>query len=288
MVPAGMAALKADAATALEGMRRDSPFMPGVRLLVAVASILDGRLDEAEVLAREARELGEARGAMPGFAMSIAEEAALVLRSGRKQQAWDLVRYGLEKVRAAGLEGYVLSGLLHAVAARAALAMALTADATHHIAQVNRVRPRLTAAVPWLAVQVRLETMRVHLAMDDAASARTLMVEVDDILRVRPDLGTLSTEAASIRAQIEASREGGAGRWTLTNAELSVLAYLPTHLTFADIAERLFISRHTVKSHAVSIYGKLGVSSRRDAVEIAVERGLLDPSAVRFPPAAVG
>ena len=166
--------------------------------------------------------------------------------------------------------------------------MAVTAEATHHIAQVNRVRPRLTAAAPWLAVQVRLETMRAHLAMDDAASARTLMAEVDDILRVRPDLGMLSTEAASIRAQIEASREGGAGRWTLTNAELSVLAYLPTHLTFADIAERLFISRHTVKSHAVSIYGKLGVSSRRDAVEIAVERGLLDPSAVRFPPAAVG
>ena len=90
MVPAGMVALKADAAIALEGMRPDSPFMPGVRLLVAVASILDGRLDEAEVLAREARELSEARGALPGFAMSIAEEAALVLRSGREQQAWIL------------------------------------------------------------------------------------------------------------------------------------------------------------------------------------------------------
>jgi len=287
MAPAGLAAVKADLAIALEGMRPDSPFMPGVRLLAAVASIMEGRPD-AEVLAREARELSEARGALPGFAISIAEEAALVLRSGRDRQAWDLVRYGLEKVRAAGLEGYVLCGLLHAVSARAALAMASTADANHHIAQVNRLRPRLNAVVPWFAVQIRLETMRAHLAMDDVASARMLRVEVDDILRVRPDLGTLTTEVASIRAQIEASREGGAGRWTLTSAELAVLAYLPTHLTFTDIAERLFISRHTVKSHAVSIYGKLGVSSRRDAVETAVGRGLLDPSAVRFPPAVVG
>ena len=70
----------------------------------------------------------------------------------------------------------------------------------------------------------------------------------------------------------------GAWAMSLTGAELRLLPYLATHLTFPGIATRLFISRNTVKSEAVSIYRKLGVSSRSDAIERAVEVGLLDNS----------
>jgi hypothetical protein len=52
---------------------------------------------------------------------------------------------------------------------------------------------------------------------------------------------------------------------------------LSTHLKFEEIAARLFVSRHTVKSQVVSIYGKLGVSNRGEAVERAIEIGLLEP-----------
>jgi LuxR family maltose regulon positive regulatory protein len=69
----------------------------------------------------------------------------------------------------------------------------------------------------------------------------------------------------------------------LTSAELRVLSYLPTHLTFREIADRLYVSQHTVKTQAMAIYSKLGVSSRRAAIETAVEHGLLDASALRFP-----
>ena len=48
----------------------------------------------------------------------------------------------------------------------------------------------------------------------------------------------------------------------LTDAERNVLRYLPSHLNYPQIAEVLCLSRHTVKSHAVAIYRKLGVSSR--------------------------
>src|SRR5207244_4026084 len=63
----------------------------------------------------------------------------------------------------------------------------------------------------------------------------------------------------------------------LTSAELRVLPFLPTYLSFQEIAERLMISRNTVKTHAMSIYGKLWASSRGEAVERAVEMGLLEP-----------
>jgi len=52
---------------------------------------------------------------------------------------------------------------------------------------------------------------------------------------------------------------------------------LTTYLSFEEIGERLFISRNTVKTHSMSIYGKLQASSRREAVERAVELGLLEP-----------
>jgi LuxR family maltose regulon positive regulatory protein len=56
---------------------------------------------------------------------------------------------------------------------------------------------------------------------------------------------------------------------------------LPTHLSVAEIADRLFVSRNTVKSQVISIYRKLGTSSRSGAVEAAATSGLLD--AVRSP-----
>ena len=61
----------------------------------------------------------------------------------------------------------------------------------------------------------------------------------------------------------------------LSAAEQRVLGYLPTNLTFAAIAEECCVSRNTVKSQSISIYRKLGVSSRHDAVLFARELGLL-------------
>ena len=49
---------------------------------------------------------------------------------------------------------------------------------------------------------------------------------------------------------------------------------LSTHLSFREIGERLYVSQHTVKSQAMSVYRKLGVSSRGQAVQRLQELGL--------------
>ncbi|HET6752381.1 MAG TPA: LuxR C-terminal-related transcriptional regulator, partial [Jiangellaceae bacterium] len=64
------------------------------------------------------------------------------------------------------------------------------------------------------------------------------------------------------------------GASSLTTAELRLLPLLPTHLSFPEIGDRLFISRHTVKSQVNSLYRKLGVSSRGEAVDRMTELGL--------------
>jgi len=65
------------------------------------------------------------------------------------------------------------------------------------------------------------------------------------------------------------------GASSLTAAELRLLPLLATHLTFREIGERLHASSHTVKTQAMSIYRKLGASSRSQAMQRAQQLGLL-------------
>jgi LuxR family maltose regulon positive regulatory protein len=67
----------------------------------------------------------------------------------------------------------------------------------------------------------------------------------------------------------------------LTRAELRLLPLLSTHLSFREIGERLHVSRNTVKTQAISIYRKLGVSSRSDAVAVAEDIGLVEAAGPR-------
>ena len=60
----------------------------------------------------------------------------------------------------------------------------------------------------------------------------------------------------------------------LTAAELRLMPLLATHLSFREIAEKLHVSRNTIKTQAISVYRKLGVSSRSDAIAEAVRIGL--------------
>jgi LuxR family transcriptional regulator, maltose regulon positive regulatory protein len=138
-----------------------------------------------------------------------------------------------------------------------------------------RLRPQLTAALPYRAVQTRLELVRAHLAVTDVAGARTLLREAWCILQQRPHLGILSSQTALLQSRLDSLLETTTGAATLTNAELRLLPLLATHLTFREMGERLYLSPHTVKSQALSVYRKLGVSSRGQAIRRVQQTGLV-------------
>ncbi len=135
----------------------------------------------------------------------------------------------------------------------------------------------LNHSIPWETVGVGIELTRIHLGLGEVAAARTTLGETEDVLELRPDMGSLAEDARELRDRLAAT-SGSAGAWamSLTGAELRLLPYLATHLTVPEIAARLFISRNTVKTEAVSIYRKLNASSRTEAIERAVEVGLLE------------
>ncbi len=61
----------------------------------------------------------------------------------------------------------------------------------------------------------------------------------------------------------------------LTGSELAVLRFLPSHMTNQEIAEALFLSINTVKTHLRSVYRKLGVTTRRQAISRGRRLGLI-------------
>ncbi len=65
----------------------------------------------------------------------------------------------------------------------------------------------------------------------------------------------------------------------LSDREIRVLRYLPTHLSTPEIASELSVSPNTVKTHMRNLYAKLGAHRRTEAVESARALGLLAPSA---------
>ena len=71
------------------------------------------------------------------------------------------------------------------------------------------------------------------------------------------------------------------GGLALTRGETRVLRYLPTNLSAREIADELYVSVNTVKTHQRHLYQKLGASGRSQAVERARALGLLAPSARR-------
>jgi LuxR family maltose regulon positive regulatory protein len=82
---------------------------------------------------------------------------------------------------------------------------------------------------------------------------------------------------AAVRRSVESVSQSGDGQGSsLTAAELRILGFLPTHLSFREIAGRLYVSANTVKTQAHSVYRKLDASSRSEAVAHAAKLGLID------------
>jgi LuxR family maltose regulon positive regulatory protein len=103
--------------------------------------------------------------------------------------------------------------------------------------------------------------------LHDAHAARVLLDEADAVLAARPDLGVLGDRARELRLDVDLTAvDGSADRFGLTPAELRLLPLLATHLSFREIAEELVVSRNTVKTQAISIYRRLGVSGRSEAI----------------------
>ena len=273
----GVDQMRADAQLGAETMAAGSFWRTASILQLATAHLMAGDPVRAGVLFEDAAAEGRVGGATIGACIALSERSLLAIADGD----WALARRYLAEARSvareANVEDYPPMTILHAVAARMALHDADQPRARDELTRAQRLRPDLTYSLPHLAVQARIELARCHLALLDSAAARTLLREVDAILIRRPGLGVFVQQAEDLRAELSRARGSSAlGASALTAAELRLLPMLSTHLRFPEIAGEMFLSRHTIRSQANSLYRKLGASSRTQAVSLARELGLLD------------
>jgi LuxR family maltose regulon positive regulatory protein len=133
---------------------------------------------------------------------------------------------------------------------------------------LGRVSPR-TAVLSYLALA------QTWLALGDPGQARLLAHDAQRARRRDSSARFLNEELDRVMDQLDKAALTAATVIPLTAAEMRVLVLLPSHLSLQEIAGELLISRNTAKSHSVSIYRKLGVTSRSEAVAEARRIGLV-------------
>jgi LuxR family transcriptional regulator, maltose regulon positive regulatory protein len=152
--------------------------------------------------------------------------------------------------------------------------------------------------LPWMLVEGRVLECQLALRAERRPWARSeldealALAETMDVLRPLatgpPEVLDLLTrhlggfgDRERTAARVLAARNAlgaDARPIALTERERAVLSMLPTHRSFEEIAVDLTVSHSTVKTHVRALYGKLGVSSRREAVATARRHGILPAS----------
>ena len=191
--------MRADAELAAKTMAAGSFWRAAALLFLGMAHLMAGDPDRADVIFEDQVAEARAAGAMIGACIALSQRSLLAIGRGE----WDLAGRHLSQARAvardANIEDYPAVTIMHAAAARMALHQGDRPGAGAELTRAQRLRPALTYAVPHLAVQARTELAQVHLALGDLAGARTLMREVEEILRRRPGLGAFARQAEDLR-----------------------------------------------------------------------------------------
>ena len=100
-----------------------------------------------------------------------------------------------------------------------------------------------------------------------------MLEEARKLLATCPDPGVLSARLVEVARALTPAHRRIDGDSDLTERELEVLRYLAEGLSQREIGKELFLSFNTIHSHTKSIYQKLRVSSRQDAIARAQELG---------------
>jgi LuxR family maltose regulon positive regulatory protein len=252
----------------------DEELIAGAHAMLAYALYLQGDNQDARAEARAAIERPEAPERPHALIYALASTALVELEEGHLQAAETTARRSLEIARRLGLAAVAAAGLARLAMGQVLLESGDVAEAERHLERAETLRrasrPTLEHihAVLQLA-RARLARGRLHVASTEIGAA---LEELDSF----SDAGRLTGLAEQVtQALNEALATAKVPFEPPTASELPVLRLLATDLTQRQIAQELYLSHNTVKSHSRNLYRKLGATTRAEAVRRAAELELL-------------
>ena len=252
----------------------DSPWRSLCHLVVGVSHHLCGD----RIGARRPLEDG-VRAGMPKTpsveTLCRAQLALLALDEGNAGEAERQALIAMSQVDHYGLNDHPTQALVYAVSALIRARRGRPDAAVADVRTAVRLQTGLREMTPWYEAETHITLARGLLQLDDGVAARSHLGSAGRYLRKVEDAVVLREWLDAAWAEAETA-DAVVGRWPLTPAELKLLHMLPTHFSFRQIADQGFVSQNTVKTQAQSVYRKLGVSSRAEAVACAQAAGLLD------------
>ena len=168
------------------------------------------------------------------------------------------------------------ASLAHAAAGAAHAGLGRLPEARSELEHALQARRQLPGISAWATIDIMLLLTTVLIDLGDRSSAAVLAGEVSLLLATAPD------DAHPLRARLERLERRLEGRspapvlaYPLTEREVTVLRLLRSALSRREIAAALNLSENTIKTQVKSIYGKLGVSARGDAIARGQQLGIL-------------
>jgi LuxR family maltose regulon positive regulatory protein len=251
-----------------------SPWAGMGALLEAVALGYSGQADLVELL--EVAEL-ESRGLPAIHAVTVAQLGVAHVRRGDRPSGSRLIQQAVAEAREHRLEHFSLMLMMHGAHSYSAALAGDRAGSEAAAARAAAIRASMVHVVARGHIQTGLLLCEAAILRRDAVAATKELHLVRQLLPQEPEAVVFHEWADELAERLERLRSAGEAV-ELTAAERRVLGQLPTHRSLVEIGEHLYVSRNTVKTHTLSIYRKLGVSGRSEAVERAVELGLITPS----------
>lgn len=268
----GVAAMALAAERSLSSLEREGPLTAMAELFAGVAAHLAGEPDRGRAtLADAARRAAVWR--VPLFQVLALGQLALIAAA---DDDWSTARILASQARA----GIERSGQIARPFVAPALAISAYVEASEHrreealadLAKGRALLSRLQDFGGWFEVETAAALAAAALELNDAAEATRLLAIARGHLAGLTDAPMLDAWVEEIAAGIGRLTAGGFDE--LTPAELRVLSFVPSHLSYRQIAAELIVSPNTVKTQIRSAYLKLGVSSRQEAVEACRQAGI--------------
>jgi LuxR family maltose regulon positive regulatory protein len=262
----------------------DSPWQPLVQLMYAWYEYHAGRNDIALAAYERSEALATSDVHIASLVIAPALAALIHLERGELELA-DAATYRADAARRAhGVESVPQMLNSWFGTARAHRLRGRLAEASHDAETAAVVAADYPAENDSLliAVPVTIELARIRHALGDRKGAAVALADARRRLEGAVDAGLITrwfqeaeAEQSAGGKRARAHQNGGAAEGELTARELTVLRMLTGNGTLREIGGELFVSPNTLKTHCRTIYRKLGVTSRADAVARARERGLI-------------